>query len=97
MKALKRWFTYCPHDCCNAPAKVAGPVDPKLDFGHGFTARQLINGKWVLEVDGKGVDMQYPDRTYTWKPGDVYYPHCWIDSYDELVTKAKHAMAQRGI
>lgn len=71
------------------PAKVC-----ENDYGHGYEARQLVNGQWVLWVDGKGCDLVSPG--YAWPPGDRYFTDC-MGSRKQIDRSAKEIMSVRGV
>jgi hypothetical protein len=71
------------------------PSSDQTDFGHGYKARQLIDGHWVLEFNGKAVDRLTP--FYAWNPDSRHYLDCMFDTLGEVQAEAKSMMAMRGV
>lgn len=46
------------------------------DYGHGFVAKKLANGQWVLFYKCYGVDMRGSSYYYRWRPGDKFFKDC---------------------
>jgi hypothetical protein len=74
---------------------LAAQTAPDVDFGGGFVARQLCNGKWVLEKGGKAFDLKTPP--FRWKAGRRFYSDCMASSFRELEGQVKDIMARQGL
>jgi hypothetical protein len=75
------------------------PSGYKIQLTHGFFARRLANGKWVLErtgKSGKAVDLVSNELFY-WEYGNQFYKDCLADSYEEVERKFLDILAKHGI
>lgn len=72
-------------------AATPASVSP-IDYGHGYVAKQLIDGRWVLWFGGHGCDLKCPG--YIWRPGTRFWQDC-IGTFGEVDRHAKEIMAAR--
>jgi hypothetical protein len=68
-----------------------------IDYGHGYAGRKLIDGRYVLEKIGTKLAVDLKSPSLMWAPGTQFYQDCIADSAKELNSKAKRAMAGRGV
>lgn len=61
---------------CKQIIENAKPELREEDYGHGFVAKKMANGQWVLFYKGSGVDM-CGSSYYRWRSGDRLFKECW--------------------
>lgn len=71
------------------------PTPDLVDYGSGYTARRLIDGRYAFEVDGEGLDLKH--FGLTWPKEDFYWNECIADNLKSLDKVAKTIMASRGV
>jgi hypothetical protein len=90
LKTIRSFLTNFMNGC-----SYTGPVDVATDFGFGYKARQLVDGRWVLEFGKKAVDRRVP--FYAWTPDSAHYKDCIFATLEEVQKESKALMASRGV
>lgn len=73
------------------------PIPPLFwDYGHGFTARQLINGSWVLWDANVNRAVDLNNLRHSWAPDTQFFKEC-LGSRLDVHDAALDAMALRGV